>query len=215
MIETTQHHFEGQSVHEEMANSITHGIGALLALAATSILIVHSAMYGSAVKIVGVSVFGFTLVALYTASTLYHGIQTARVKHIFHIFDHSAIFTLIAGTYTPITLCAIQGALGWSLFGIIWGIAILGIVSTAVFFEKARYFNIALYIAMGWIVVLAGPKLFSALSFNALLWLSIGGVLYTGGTLFYRDKKHRFAHMIWHTFVIAASTCHFFMMFYI
>ncbi|MBN2528800.1 MAG: hemolysin III family protein [Deltaproteobacteria bacterium] len=212
MSQTETHIFENQSRGEEIANSITHGIGALAAIAATVVLIVLAALSHSAVKVVGVSIFGATMVMLYTASTLYHGIQSPGVKHLFHIFDHSAIFLLIAGTYTPISLVALQGGWGWSIFGVTWGLAALGIVVTAIFFNRARYISLALYIAMGWLVVFTGPRLFEALSFPALVWLFTGGVLYTGGVIFYRMKQLHFHHMIWHLFVLAGSACHFFMM---
>jgi hemolysin III len=155
------------------------------------------------------------MVLLYSASSLYHGIQNQKVKRVFHVFDHIAIFTLIAGTYTPITLCAIQGGWGWSLFGVVWGMAILGAAATAIFFEKARYFNVALYIAMGWIIVITGPRIFDTLSREALLWLGAGGLFYTGGVIFYKMKRVKYHHMIWHLFVLAGSVCHFFLMFYI
>lgn len=215
MEQVAKYQFEDQSMGEEIANSISHGVGVLFALAATSILIVVAALEGSAIKIVGVSVFGATMILLYTASTLYHGIQNPTVKRVFHVFDHSAIFTLIAGTYTPVTLCAIQGEWGWTLFGVVWGFAVLGVVATAVFFEKARYFNLVLYIAMGWLIVITGPKMFAALSTGALFWLLLGGVFYTGGVYFYRKKNLHFHHMIWHLFVLLGSTCHFFLMLYI
>ncbi|MBN2342430.1 MAG: hemolysin III family protein [Deltaproteobacteria bacterium] len=212
MCNTVEYTFEGQSIKEEIANSVTHGVGALLSLAATAVLVVFAAIEGDALKIVGVSIFGATLVILYTASTLYHGIQKPRVKHLFHIFDHSAIFTLIAGTYTPITLCAIRGEWGWSLFGVAWGLAVLGVIATAIFFERARVLSLILYIAMGWMVLVTGPRLLSALSGIELMWLISGGLLYTLGVYFYRKKTLLYHHMIWHLFVLAGSTCHFFML---
>ncbi|MBN2717330.1 MAG: hemolysin III family protein [Deltaproteobacteria bacterium] len=212
MGKNTAFTFEDQTVSEEIANSITHGIGALAAIAATVLLVVLAAMDHAAVKVVSVSIFGATLVMLYAISTLYHAFQSPRVKHVFHILDHSAIFALIAGTYTPISLCAIQGGWGWSIFGITWGLAVLGIVMTAVFFERARFLSLALYIAMGWLVVITGPRLLSALSTATLIWLFLGGLLYTAGVVFYRMKRLRFHHMIWHLFVLGGSVCHFFML---
>ena len=204
--------FENQSMAEEIANSVTHGIGALCAVAATALLIVFAAMEQSALKVVSVSIYGATLVVLYTVSTLYHAFPKPKVKHVFHVLDHSAIFALIAGTYTPITLCAIQGGWGWSIFGVTWGLAVTGIVITAVFFNRARYLSLALYIAMGWLIVITGPRLLEALSARSLIWLFLGGVLYTGGVIFYRMKNRRFHHMVWHLFVLAGSVCHFFML---
>lgn len=212
MNRSTAHTFEDQSIREEIANSVTHGIGALCAVAATAVLVVFAALDHSAIRVVGVSVFGAALVLLYTVSSLYHGIQKPRVKRVFHILDHSAIFLLIAGTYTPITLCALQGGWGWSIFGVTWGLAALGIVTTATYFERARYLSLALYIAMGWLVVITGPRLFSAMNWQALLLLFLGGVLYTAGVIFYRMKRLRFHHMVWHLFVLGGSVCHVFMM---
>ena len=132
---------------------------------------------------------------------------------MFHTFDHTAIFVLIAGTYTPITLIAIQGGFGWSLFGVAWGLAITGMIATLLFFEKARYFNVALYIAMGWLIVLAMPALWNKFSMPALIWLLSGGVSYTVGVVFYRAKRILYHHMVWHLFVIGSSVCYFFLMF--
>ena len=204
--------FENQSLSEEIANSITHGIGAVCAIGATVLLIIVAAMEQSPIKVVSVSVFGATLVLLYTVSTLYHAFQHPKVKHVFHILDHSAIFALIAGTYTPITLVAIQGGWGWSIFGVTWGLAVFGIVITAVFFDRARYLSLALYIAMGWLIVITGPRLMAALSTQSLMWLFLGGLLYTGGVVFYRMKRLHFHHMVWHLFVLGGSICHFFML---
>jgi len=167
---------------------------------------------GQPLKIISFSIFGFTLVLLYAASTLYHALRPLSAKRVFHIFDHSAIFLLIAGTYTPVTLVAIGGTFGWSLFGIVWGLAIAGILATAIFFERARYFNLALYIVMGWLVVITGPGLLRAFSQEAIFWLIAGGLLYTGGVFFYRAKTLRFGHMVWHLFVLGGSVCHFFLM---
>ena len=212
MSESTVYQFEGQSLREEAANSITHGIGALLSVAATVLLIVGAALNGGAIKVVSFSIFGFTLCLLYTVSALYHGIQKPAVKRLFHIFDHSAIFVLIAGTYTPVTLVAMQGGWGWSLFGVVWGLAIVGTIGTLLFFEKARYFNVGVYILMGWLIVIALPKMIHNFSFLALMWLTVGGICYTAGVLFYRAKKLPGHHAIWHLFVIGGSVCHFFMM---
>lgn len=212
MSQAVTYCFENQSPREESANSITHGAGAALSVAATAVLVTNAALHGSALKVVSFSVFGFSLCLLYTVSALYHGIRKPAIKRIFHIFDHSAIFVLIAGTYTPVTLVAIQGGWGWSLFGIAWGAALVGTVATLLFFEKARYFNIGLYIALGWLIVIAVPRLINLFSAAALIWLVLGGLCYTAGVLFYRADKMRYHHMIWHLFVIAGSVCHFFMM---
>jgi hemolysin III len=211
MNKTKTYLFEKQTTGEEIANSITHGVGVLLSLAATIFLIVPNALEGAFLKIIVFSIFGFSLFTLYISSTLYHGLTHQGAKRVFHILDHSAIFLLIAGTYTPITLLALQGGWGWALFGTIWILAVIGVCATALFFENARYFNLVLYIAMGWLVVITGPKLFSSLSFEALFWLIAGGVCYTGGVFFYRAKI-KFHHMLWHMCVLLGSTSHVIMM---
>ncbi len=204
--------FESQTVGEEIANSIIHGVGAALGMAGTAVLIVSAALDGSAIRVVSFSIFGFSLILLYLASTLYHGLPHSAAKRVFHVIDHSAIYLLIAGTYTPVTLAALGGGWGWTLFGVTWGFAAIGMAATACFFEKARYFNLTLYIAMGWLIVITGPRLLLAMSTTALFWLIAGGVLYTAGVYFYRSIK-KFHHACWHLFVLAGSLCHFFMMF--
>lgn len=212
MAHPTHYHFEGQSIKEEIANSITHGIGAALSIAGTALLTVFAALDGSPIEVVAFSIFGFSLLILYMASTLYHGIQHPKTKHVFHVLDHSAIFVLIAGTYTPVTLVGLQGPLGWTLFGIIWGLAIAGIIGTTLFFEKARYINVILYVLMGWLVLIAAPKILTSLSIQAIVWLVAGGILYSAGICFYRAKSMKFHHMIWHVFVVLGSISHFFCM---
>ncbi len=212
MSVATTARLEAQSTGEELANAITHGAGAALSLVGTIVLVLSAALEASPVKVISFSVFGSSLFVLYLSSTIYHGLRPSLAKRVFHILDHGAIFLLIAGTYTPVTLVALQGCWGWTLFGINWGAALVGIVVTACCFEKARRFNLLLYVVMGWLVVITGPRIFEALDAAATCWLAAGGLSYTGGVVFYRLKV-KFHHMVWHLFVLAGSVCHFFMMF--
>ncbi len=198
------------AVREEIANSITHGAGAALSVAGLSPLVVLASIYGGPAHIVGCSVFGTTLVLLYTASTLYHSFQGARVKRIFKTIDHSCIYLLIAGTYTPFTLVSLKGAWGWILFGIIWGMALLGIVFKVFYVYRFRILSTLVYIAMGWLVVIAGKTLIDRVPPGGLALLLSGGLAYTGGVLFYACKKIPYHHAIWHLFVLAGSVLHYF-----
>jgi len=195
---------------EEIASSITHGIGAVLSLAGAAWLIIYAALYGNAWHIVSVSVFGFSLIVLFTMSTLYHSFQKPRVKKIFRILDHASIFILIAGTYTPFTLVSLRGEWGWTLFGIVWGLAVAGIISKVFLIEKWPALSTAIYIAMGWLIVIATRPLLAAIPTGGLVFLLAGGLCYTAGTVFYVVKRIPYHHMIWHLFVLAGSLCHFF-----
>lgn len=197
-----------QSLGEEIANSISHGIGVLAAIAITPILIVRAMPVGAA-TVIGVSIFGATMILLYLASTLYHAFPHSRTKRVFRIFDHSAIFLLIAGTYTPFTLGALPGALGWTLFGIIWTLAIAGVVLKSVRNVGTGRLSIVLYLAMGWLGVLATKPLINLLPGWGLFWLLAGGVMYSAGVIFFAlDHKIRYSHFVWHLFVLAGTTCH-------
>ena len=197
-----------QSLGEEIANSVSHGIGVLLALAFTPVLIV-AAIPSGAVAIVGASVFGASMITLYLASTLYHAFPNSRVKRIFQVLDHSSIFFLIAGTYTPFTLSVMQGAWGWTLFGIIWGLAILGVIQKSVGSAGTSRFSIALYLAMGWLAVIAIKPLWSSLSGWGLFWLLAGGFMYSAGVVFFAyDHRIRYGHFVWHLFVLAGTAFH-------
>lgn len=198
------------SIPEEISNGITHGIGALLSIAGLVLLVVQAARHGSAWHVVSYSIFGSTMILLYLASTLYHSIQHPGTKAVLKKFDHSAIFLLIAGTYTPFLLVSIRGGWGWSLFGIIWGLAISGIVFKFLLIEKFKILSVLVYIGMGWLVVLVFPKVIHSVSTLSLIFLIIGGVSYTLGTLFYVWKKLPFAHLIWHIFVLGGTIMHFF-----
>ncbi|MCF7886002.1 MAG: hemolysin III family protein [Candidatus Marinimicrobia bacterium] len=195
---------------EEIANSITHGIGATLAVAALVILVVFASIQGNPWKIVSFSIYGASLLTLYLASTFYHAFQRPRLKRIFRIVDHASIYILIAGTYTPFTLVTIRGAWGWSIFGIIWGLAIFGIAFKTMFIHKFKIISTLIYILMGWFIVIAMHEVVANLDIMGLIWLILGGVLYTGGVYFFANDSIRFNHAIWHLFVLAGSICHFF-----
>lgn len=200
---------------EEIANSITHGIGTGLSIAALVILVTLASQNGDPWKVVGFSIYGASLFLLYLISTLYHGFTNMNVKKFFRVLDHSAIFLLIAGTYTPITLTVMRGPWGWTLFGIVWGLAILGILLKTIMFGKFEKLSVVLYLLMGWIVVIAIKPLIIMLPFTSLMWLAIGGVLYTAGVIFYAWQRLPYHHVIWHIFVLGGSISHFFGMLYL
>ncbi len=197
-----------QGLGEEIANSISHGIGFLLAIAITPILIIAAIPKGTA-AVVGASIFGATMMILYLSSTLYHAFPQSKTKRVFQIFDHGAIFLLIAGTYTPFTLTVLPGAWGWSLFGIVWSLAIFGVVLKSVSGAKTSKLSVALYLGMGWMAVLAVQPLWNSLPAWGLFWLAAGGAMYTAGVLFFvYDHRVRYHHFIWHLFVLAGTICH-------
>lgn len=194
----------------ERFNSISHLLGAALALAALVVLVVFASLQGDPWKIVSFSIYGTSLFLLYTLSTLYHSLR-GPAKRIFQKLDHAAIYLLIAGSYTPFTLVTLRGAWGWSLFGAVWGLAILGIVLDTLHRNGPRVYQIILYLSMGWLVLIALYPLMQNLPLSGLIWLVIGGLCYTGGMLFYAlDNKLQHAHGIWHLFVLTGSVCHFF-----
>ncbi len=195
---------------EELANSLTHGVGLALSMAGFIVLVVLAAMRGSAWRIVSCAVYGSTLICLYAASTLYHGIRSRRLKRVLKICDHSAIYLLIAGTYTPFLLVNLRGSWGWSLFVVIWGLAMAGILFKVWFVEHFSAFSMAVYLLMGWLALVAVKPMLLRVPLSGLLWLLAGGVLYTVGVAFYAWKKVPYNHAIWHGFVIAGSTCHYF-----
>ncbi len=204
------------SLGEEIANSVTHGIGALLAIGGLAVLVGFASLHGNAWHIVTSSIFGGTLILLYVASTLYHSIPNPGIKKILKVIDHSAIFLLIAGTYTPFLLVNLRGPWGWSLFGAVWAIAVTGIILKTTAFGKIRGISTGLYLAMGWIIVIAIKPILSALEPGGLVMLLLGGLAYTGGVVFYAWKKLPYGHAIWHLFVMAGSCCHFFaVLFYV
>lgn len=202
------------SIGEEIFNSITHGIGTLLSIAALVLLIVFAAIKGNAWHVVSFSIFGSTLVLLYLSSTLYHSFTKTKVKNLFARFDHAAIFLLIAGTYTPFLLTALRGALGWTLFGIIWGVAITGVVIRSIYLTKYRKLMVGLYLAMGWMFVVAIGPMMKNLPGISIVFLFLGGVMYSVGVIFYVWRNLKFGHGIWHLFVLAGSIMHFFSVIY-
>jgi hemolysin III len=200
-----------QSRGEEIANSISHGIGLIAALAATPFLIMDATRRGDAGFIAGVSIFATTMILLYLSSTLYHALPAGRAKRVFRIIEHSAIFLLIAGTYTPFTLGVLRGAWGWTLFGLVWGIALIGVALKA--FERMSHpiISTGLYLLMGWLIVIAANPMYDRVPVSGLLWLVAGGLAYTAGVAFFvTDSRLRYGHFIWHLFVMAGTTCHYF-----
>jgi hemolysin III len=194
---------------EELANTITHGIGLALSIAGFVVLLVLAAVRGSPRHIVSCAIYGATLVCLYAASTLYHGIPSPRRKRALRIFDHCAIYLLIAGTYTPFLLVNLRGGWGWSLLGIVWGFAMAGIVFKFRFVDHFPFLSTVIYLLMGWLAVIALKPLLAAVPASGLLWLLAGGLLYTLGVVFYAWKRLPYNHVIWHLFVLAGSTCHY------
>ena len=195
---------------EEIANSITHGIGIILAIVALGVLVIFAGRSGNVWHIVSVCVYGTTLILLYTASTLYHSIQHPRTKGILQTLDHSAIFLLIAGTYTPFTLISLRGPWGWSLFGVIWGLAVVGMLFQLLNLKHWRTASIIIYICMGWAVIVAIKPLIANVATGGIVFLVLGGIAYTSGVLFYKQKRLKYNHAVWHLFVLAGSILHFF-----
>jgi hemolysin III len=201
---------------EETINAWTHGLGALLSLAGLAVLVVMASRHGDAWHIVSCSIYGATLVLLFASSTLYHSFRSERVKHIFRIVDHASIYLLIAGTYTPFVLVNLRGKWGWSLFGVIWGLALAGIIFQIFFVSRFRIVQTLIYLAMGWLVVIAIKPLLTRVPLPGLIWLLVGGLSYTVGALFYLWKKFPFHHAVWHLFVLAGGGCHYFaILFYV
>ncbi len=204
------------SIGEEIANSVTHGVGVVLSIGGLAVLTAFSSVLGNAWHIVSSSIFGATLILLYASSTLYHSIQLPRVKRILQVIDHSAIFLLIAGTYTPFTLVTLRGAWGWTIFGVVWGLAVTGIIFQVTRLRKWPVISLALYVGMGWAVIVATKPLLAAIDPRGLLLLLIGGLSYTAGIVFYVWRRLPYHHAIWHIFVLAGSAFHFFsILFYV
>lgn len=198
------------TLKEEIANAITHGIGALLSIAALVILIVFSSIEGSAWHIVSFTIFGVTMLFLYISSTMVHSLKKGKAKDVFEIIDHSSIYFFIAGTYTPFTFVVLDGWLGWTMFGIVWGLAIGGTIFKIFFVKKFVFWSTMLYVFMGWLIIFALPQIYNALSTEGFVLLVAGGLAYTFGSVFYMWRGFRYHHAIWHLFVIAGSVCHFF-----
>lgn len=200
--------------YEEIANTVTHGIGVGFSITGLILLVVRAALYGSAWQVVSFSIYGASLILLYLASTLYHGFQSPRLKSIFRIMDHTAIYLLIAGTYTPFLLVTLRGPWGWTLFGIIWGLALGGIIFKLVFGTKYEMLSTIFYLLMGWVVIIAIKPLIDVLPTGGLVWLVAGGLAYSLGVIFYAWEKLPYNHAIWHGFVLAGSFFHFFAVFF-
>jgi hemolysin III len=197
------------STGEEVANSVSHGLGFMLALAGAPLLIAAALQRGTLTDVIAVSVFAAAMALLYLSSTIYHALPPGRTKDAFHVLDHAAIYLLIAGTYTPFTLGVLQGGWGWTLFGLIWGLAAFGVLLKA--FAGIRWHGIstAVYVGMGWLILIAAKPLWDSLQLAGLLWLFAGGLAYTGGIAFYLKKDLRFGHLVWHLFVVAGTGCHY------
>ncbi|MSQ64034.1 MAG: hemolysin III family protein [Betaproteobacteria bacterium] len=198
-----------QSLGEEIANSVSHGVGLLLALVGFSVLVVVTLQRGDVMQVVAATVFATTMVLLYSTSMLFHAFPKSRTKRVFQVLDHSAIYLLIAGTYTPFTLGVLHGTWGWILFGLVWSMAAVGIVLKA--FGGIRYNTLStlVYIAMGWLVVIAADAVWAQVPKWGIFWLFAGGIAYTAGAVFFLAERIRFFHFVWHLFVIAGSACHF------
>lgn len=206
--------FNSQSLGEEIANAVSHGIGTLLAIAATAVLIVRTCVYGKPIGIVSASLYGATMILLYCFSTLYHSLTNRKAKKVFQIFDHCSIFLLILGTYIPISLTMVGGFTGWLLFGIIAFLTVLGIVFNSIDLVRWHKISVVLYVLMGWTIVMFGKSVLGAIPKGGLAWLVGGGVLYTVGVIFYALKKRKYMHFIWHLFVLGGTIFHYFFIFF-
>ena len=202
------------TVGEEIANSVTHGLGAALAVAGLVVVVTYASLTRDPWQVVACSIFGATMVVLYTASTLYHSISQPRAKAILRSFDHCAIFLLIAGTYTPFTLISLRGPWGWSIFGVVWGCALAGIVLRTVVGNRWRAPSVVLYVVMGWVAVVAVKPLLGAVEPGGLILMVLGGLAYTVGIVFYAWRTLPYHHAIWHGFVLVGSALHFFAILY-
>ncbi len=202
--------FNNQCMGEEIANSISHGIGTLLAIAGTAVAIVYSCFHGDAMSIVSAALYGAGLIILYLSSTLYHSLTNIKAKKVFQIFDHCSIFILILCSYIPISLSLMRGALGWTLFGINAGCAALGIVLNSINVKKFQKISMVLYLLMGWSIVFVAYPVLSKIPLPGLILLVSGGLCYTGGIVFFALKSPRYMHSVWHLFVLAGSVLHYF-----
>jgi hemolysin III len=207
---------ERYSIAEEIAHAITHGVGLLLSVAALTIVVAFASVRGDAWHIVSAAIYGSTLVLLYASSTMYHALPAPRAKKVFRTLDHSAIYVLIAGTYTPFTLVNLRGGWGWALFGVAWGLAICGVLLEAVAKPRVRVLSLVLYLALGWMVAIAVKPLLETVAAGGIVLLLLGGMAYTGGVVFYVWQRLPYNHAIWHIFVLAGSIFHYFaVLFYV
>ena len=204
-----------QTLGEEIANAISHGVGELLSIAGAAVAIVYACFVSDAIGIVSAAIYGFSLILLYAVSTIYHSLANNRAKAVFRVLDHCSIFVLILGTDTPVYLSLIRGALGWTLFGITAFLTVLGIVLNSINIKKFTKISMVLYVLMGWLVVIAFGKILKTVPPKGIALLVSGGICYTIGIIFYKMKKTKFMHSIWHLFVLGGSVLHyFFVLFY-
>jgi hemolysin III len=200
---------------EEIAHSVTHGLGIVLSIAGLGVLTAFASLCGTTWHVVSCSIYGATQIILYTASTLYHSIPLPRAKAVLRVLDHSAIFLLIAGTYTPFTLVNLRGPWGWSIFGVVWGLAILGIASQGLLIHTPKWLTTAIYVAMGWVALVGIRPMLAAVARGGVILLFAGGLAYTLGSVFYVWRR-RYNHAVWHAFVLTGSLLHFFaVLFYV
>src|SRR5690554_783257 len=198
-----------QTLQEEVANSLTHGVGILFSVVAISLLVTFSVLNGTAIHVVSCSIFGASILLLYTFSTLYHAIQSPAVKPLLRTFDHISIYFLIAGTYTPFLLIAVGGLTGWIYFAIIWTLTLVGLIFKVFYTHRFSKLSLILYLSMGWLAIFLIQPLVKTLSLTELMLIAGGGIAYTLGTIFYTNKKMLYAHAIWHLFVLAGTVLHF------
>jgi hemolysin III len=209
MVEVLELEERPQTVGEEIANSVSHGIGLLAALVAFPILVTTALKRGDPAGIAGASVFGTTMVLLYLSSALFHALPPNRAKRVFQILDHSAIYLLIAGTYTPFTLGVLRGVWGWTLFGLVWALAVAGTLFKALGGVRYTTFSTWVYLAMGWLVLIAAEPVLTLVPQRGLFWLFAGGIAYTVGAVFFMAERIKYFHFVWHLCVIAGTACHF------
>ncbi|WP_423824016.1 hemolysin III family protein [Salinisphaera sp. SPP-AMP-43] len=213
---TSRVNMSGYTLGEEIANAVTSGIGTALSIAGLVIMVVYAALEGSVWHIVGVSIFGTSLIFSHLASTLYHSIAPPRAKTVLQLIDHLAIYFLIAGTYTPFTLVNLRGVWGWTLLGLIWALGLAGVIIKTTRLRRVSYLSTSFYVAMGWTVVLVIKPLLDNVAAGGIWLLLLGGLAYTAGVIFYAWERMPYNHAIWHLFVIAGSACHFFaVLFYV
>lgn len=210
MMSNAKKSLPSYTLGEELVSSISHGTGALFGVFALALCVARSVLHGSVIGTVASAIYGASMTILYSMSTLYHALGRNRAKVVFRVLDHCSIYLLIAGTYTPYTLVALGGALGWTLFGIVWGAAILGITLNAISIERYKVFSMVCYLCMGWVIIFAIRPLLSAIPMASFLLLLWGGIVYTlGAVVFGFGKKMRYIHSVWHFFVLAGSVLHF------
>lgn len=217
MLAALRKDVDKQTLKEELLNSISHGTGILLAIAGLVLMVVFAAIAGSAIKVVSASIYGASLIILYSASTFYHAIQNPQLKRLAKVFDHTSIYIMIAGSYTPLTLITLQGAWGWSLFGTIWGLALIGVIFKLFFTGRFEFVSVAMYLLMGWLVMIAIKPLIQHMPLPGFILLAAGGLSYSIGVIFYvLDGKYHYSHFLWHLFVLAGSIFQFFaVLFYV